>query len=231
VRLYLKVFNHNGLDGHIVQSTLDKVAASKYDYRVDFKPIQACVDVARAAVVEEARQWGAEIVIMQDHDMVYNYGALDHIVDLAKTEEALISVCYSKRELHGGPCWAMFDGKYHETGSDEVFEVKDGSFVGAGLWAIPIQVFGDVSQFVPDCVPVTAGYKTFFLPKVYSRQWKGESVNVQFNEDFAFCDRVRDAGRRILVTMKPVVGHVGKFTYSPVEANLGHIVKSKKGEQ
>jgi len=224
---YLKIISYGGVNGRIVDNVNKNIEASQFDWTVDWEPVNANVDVSRAKAAESFLRSDCDVLIMQDNDTVCGYGDHDHMALKCSLQECVVGTCYSKRSFHQGLVLAIHDGVYHEVGSDDFFEVKDG-FIGTGLIAIHRFVLNDIGRYVDDCVEIATGYHTFFLPRVTKTMWQGESVGVQLNDDYSFCARVREAGRRIFVTMRPIVGHVGETIFSPIEAQLGQSPPTKR---
>lgn len=104
-----------------------------------------------------------------------------------------------------------------------VFGAKGGlleiDFVGAGFLLIRRQVYIDVQNHfdLPVCNSVfDKGMIPFFLPEIQQEQYAAYSGATGFRylaEDYAFCQRAKTAGYKILADTSIRLSHVGSYAY------------------
>lgn len=233
IRPFLKVMTCGGVDPRTVKSVYDKLQHSKYTWRVDWQPSDGGVDRQRCTAVEEFKGSGCNVLAMVDHDIVFGWGDLDHLVEEAYNREALVGGVYSKRTYGAGPANALWDDMPHEIGSDEVFELGDNCYLAGGFIAFHLQVIHDIMAGVDGVVETTGGFHTYFVPFCKGIGYDDADGEKQFKwhylpDDYAFCERVRQSGRRVFATMRPILGHVGTSIYSANEAVQTGPVSYKK---
>jgi len=177
-------------------------------------PGDAAIDRARSIVATSFVLSEGEVLCMVDHDVSWRTGDLTLIAEIAQRERAMVAGMVSKRAIGLGFGGRFADGKPHEFGTDELVELPEGGYAGGAFVAIHRDVLLKVAEHHQ--LPMVRGnFLPFFLPEVVFNDAKG--VHEYLSEDYAFCRRVRAAGCRVLVSMKPLVIHHGPFGFSVID--------------
>jgi hypothetical protein len=163
------------------------------------------IDFARSLMATQALDEGFDHLFWIDDDIVFDP---DDVFRLRDSGEALIAgVCAKKgkRELavHAAPETAAFTFGTH----GGIVEVR---FAGTGFLYTHRRVYESMAAELPVCNE-SFGQRVvpYFLPFVMSTE-KGPWY---LGEDFAFCERARRSGHRILVDTRIRLFHVGQYAY------------------
>lgn len=92
----------------------------------------------------------------------------------------------------------------------------DVRYVGAGFLCTRRQVYDDVQRTfsLPPCnVRFGRPAIPYFLPMVIADSGGGSPGYWYLGEDYAFCERARQAGHKIVVDSTIRLGHIGAYTY------------------
>ena len=88
-------------------------------------------------------------------------------------------------------------------GTDALLEINYGPM---GFTAIDIEAFDAVGEQLDECQDDRATFKPYFLPMVHDGRYLAE--------DYAFCERLSQAGIDRLAWLKPRLSHIGNYGYS-----------------
>ena len=175
-------------------------------YRVWRRPGGAAIDIARNRMATAALDEGYSEVMWIDSDIAFPVDAVDALRDL---EEPFVGCAYPKKgeqqfAFHGGELMltmgnsgTLVEVTYLPTGflytRREVYEAI------LDQLKLPLcnKLFGD-SPFYPFFQPFWIPYK--------DQHW-------YLGEDYAFCERARRAGHRVLVDTRVRLFHVGTYEY------------------
>lgn len=176
-------------------------------YEVRRYPSSAAVDRTRCDMASAALAEGADELMWIDSDIAFDPAAVDR---LRAHDLPLVAGVYPKKGVQD---FAM----HLEPGTEELV-VGDGGglhdvrYVGAGFLLIQRIVFDDVQRHfsLPVCnAQFGLPSVPYFLPMVIA-----ESGGYWYlGEDYAFCERARQAGHKIVVDTTIRLGHIGKYTY------------------
>ncbi|HEY4240260.1 MAG TPA: hypothetical protein VGM88_10605 [Kofleriaceae bacterium] len=177
-------------------------------YDVRRYPSTAAVDRTRCDAATAVLREGFEELMWIDSDIAFEASAVDQ---LRGHDLPLVAGVYAKKgkpdfavqlepttkALTLGPGGGLYDARY----------------AAAGFLLVQREVFDDVQRTfsLPVCnaqfgVPTVP----YFLPMVIS----DPSGYWYLGEDYAFCERARQAGHKIVVDTTLLLGHVGSHTYT-----------------
>jgi len=166
-----------------------------------------CVDRMMSAVTTEFLHSSADFLLFISHDMAWMPGTIGKIIEDAIQYDTVICGPYcgnnkNDRELE----IAYLTSEPIAIGQEgKVTEVK---YAGSGFVCIPKRVLEDVrSSLTPVLGKNSAEIYPFFMPMIFE--------NAYLTLGYAFCQRVRDVGHKIMLDGSLVVGHIGKATFLP----------------
>ncbi len=180
----------------------------KSGYDVRRQQSSAAVDRTRSVMATRALDDGFDELMWIDSDTSFEASAVDR---LRSHGLPLVGGVYAKKGVQ--------DFALEHLPTTESFGVGDAgglydvAAVGFGFVLVRRTVFEAVRQHysLPLCDPGPAQCIPYFLPMVVA------TSSGQFrylSEDFAFCERARQAGHRIVVDSTIRLGHVGRYTYA-----------------
>ncbi len=186
---------------------LRELEASGYEVRR--YPSTAAVDRTRCEMATRALADGFSELMWIDSDVVFE---AESVTRLRKHELPLIAGLYAKKGVQSFAVQLEPDTTELRVG--ETGGLFGARYVGAGFLLVHRRVFDAVqqlfslpacnAQFGQPCVP-------YFLPMVV--QDSGGKY-VYLSEDFAFCERARQASYHLMLDTSIRLGHVGKYTYA-----------------
>ncbi len=177
-------------------------------YVVRRYPSSAAVDRTRCDMASIALKEGFDEVMWIDSDIAFEPAAVDR---LRGHDLPLVAGIYPKKGVQD---FAM----HLESGTPEMLvgeggKLYDVRFVGAGFLLVQRMVFDDIQRHfsLPVCnTQFGLPSVPYFLPMVIE---DGDRGYWYLGEDYAFCERARQAGHKIVVDTTIRLGHVGKYTY------------------
>lgn len=203
---------------YITEEPETGLAVQEIERKLGWKPHivrgSACIDMLRSEMACEALAAGADWMLWIDRDMTFNPADIPFILRSAQSSNAdIMAVNYPTKQVGGRPT-VLFDIPAGES----VVMGKFGSVapalrVGFGLTFTSRRAFKLIAGNLPDVVfkrPRLIG-KPFFIP--FCKQLNGETAWRYLGEDYAFCERVREAGGRIVCDTHFRAGHIGRYTY------------------
>ncbi len=170
-------------------------------------PSSAAVDRTRCDMATKALADGFDELMWVDSDIAFDPAAVQRLRD---HDLPFVAGIYPKKGVQ--------DFAVHlETGTSELIVGEAGGlydvrYVGAGFMLVQRMVYDDVQRHytLPVC-NAQFGHPSvpYFLPMVVPDPagfW-------YLGEDYAFCERARQAGHKIVVDTTIRLGHIGKYTY------------------
>ncbi len=214
------VFGYSGVVPNTVQCIVDEVKASPALLWA-VASSDALISRSRSVVASRFLQSKADVLVMIDHDLVWNPGDVRELATKALQHDAIVAGLYSKRALRKGFASILRDeapGSFMDIGADHVYEAK---WLASGFTAYPRTAFEKVKEAVEmDSGQLTRlhaaryfdghDFTPFFMPFMLGTDY--------LSEDWAFSERARRAGVKQLIWAKPKLLHIGEFPYSVVTA-------------
>jgi len=170
-------------------------------------PSTAAVDRTRSEAATAALREGYEELVWIDSDIRFDPADVERLLAY---DLPVVAGVYAKKGVQ--------DLAVHlEAGTSELTVGEGGGlydvrFVGAGFLCTQRQVFDDIQRTfaLPTCnVRFGAPVVPYFLPMVIS-----DGAGYWYlGEDYAFCERAREAGHKIVVDTTIRLGHIGSYTY------------------
>lgn len=174
--------------------------------------MEALIDRSRSIHATKALEEGYDILVFIDDDIRFRATDLYQLIREACERKTVVGCLYMKRkaplELVGCPLDGPQDLRIGEAG-----KVQEVRYVGTGMMAIHKNVFVKVAECLPK-LRTGAIFENggelhiwpFFMPISYD--------GIYLSEDYAFCQRAREAGFKILADTRIILGHVGEHVYS-----------------
>lgn len=171
------------------------------------RPGSAALDRERSRLATEALDAGFDALLWVDSDQVFD-------ADAAATLDALnvpfVSALIARRGVRDFAC-VFADGTERVTVGEGggPLEVR---YVGCGFTLVRRAAFEAVAKHfgLPRVLDPGGAIVPFYLPMVTHVAGQGLAY---LGEDYAFCERLRQAGERILVDTRPRVLHLGHYAY------------------
>lgn len=208
----LWLFAYNGLTADTHMCILRELQGwPSLTHRV--KGGDANIDRARSKVASwylaEPQEEAGDVLLMVDHDSVWEKGDLGKIAKRALEHKAVVGGMYPKRAFGQGGAFRVTDGAdgTYTIGEDKLIPAE---FVGTGFIAIPREILWVIAEDLPT---VKGDFKPFFMPYVLY-----DNDNEYPTDDQAFCARVREAGFPVYLSTWPRLKHTGDYTYRMLDA-------------
>ena len=171
----------------------------------------AAVDRSRSDAATAALAEGAEAILWIDSDIAFDAATVER---LCAHQLPIVSGLYPKKGVR--------DFAVHlEAGTEKVRVGEGGGLydvrcVGLGFLYTDRIVYDDIQRTfgLPVC-NTRFGARTvpYFLPMVIADELGPPGSYWYLGEDYAFCERARQAGHKVVVDTALRLGHVGKYTY------------------
>lgn len=171
------------------------------------RPGSAAIDRERSRLATEALDTGYDALLWVDSDQTFEASAAQTLFD---SSEPFASALIARRGVRDFAC--VF--------ADDTGEVTLGEgggplvvrYVGCGFCLVRRSAFERVAKFwgLPRVVDPSGAIVPFYLPMVTAIDGKGLAY---LGEDYAFCERLRQAGGRVVVDTRLRVGHLGAYEY------------------
>jgi hypothetical protein len=180
-------------------------------YQVRRYASTAAVDRTRSDAATSALADGAEAILWIDSDISF---ALDAVEALCRHQLPVVSGLYPKKGVRDFA--VALERGTPELRVGEGGGLYDVRYVGAGFLYTDRLVYQDVQRFfgLPACNTRFGGATVpYFLPMVVPDEDGPPGSYWYLGEDYAFCERARQAGHKIVLDTRLRLGHVGKYTY------------------
>jgi len=152
-----------------------------------------------------------DIMIMIDHDISWQPGDIQHLLQKVVETESMVGGVYSKR-VFGRGIAAKPAGQGNNTiGRDELIPAV---YLSAGFWGIHRKVLEKVSEILP---LTTDNFWPFFMPMLSAPRPDGRPEYL--SEDWAFCERARNLGFKLFLDLKPHLVHNGRYGYRVIDGH------------
>lgn len=167
----------------------------------------AAVDRERSRLATEALDAGFDALLWVDSDQVFEAAAADTLDGLAVP---FVSALIARRGVRDFAC--VFADGCERVSVGEAGGPLEVRYVGCGFTLVRRSAFEAVAKHfgLPRIEDPSGPIVPYYLPMVASIAGQGLAY---LGEDYAFCERVRQTGGRILVDTRPRVGHLGLYDY------------------
>ena len=244
LNVMLAVFSYSGLEEKTHESLMCEVAHCSHNnkaYQYARISGDALIARSRSKAIGRFLRSDCDVMVMIDHDIVWNAGEAWDLGKLAFEHNAIIGGMYCKRTFgQGWASRAKFDGDV-AFGKPGLIE---SDAVATGFMAIPREVIqgmvdrldvdGAYHQRVMDnCTPEESGLmRDLSIGRIVEGDHKYmdhdyydafrcirlpnpyvEEAYQFLSEDYAFCKRAQACGYRTLISTKPLLGHIGSHVY------------------
>jgi hypothetical protein len=171
------------------------------------RPGSAAIDRERSRLATEALDAGFDSLLWVDSDQVFEASAAQMLYEL---NEPFVSALIARRGVRDFAC--VFADGTAEVVLGEGGGPLEVRYVGCGFCLVRRAAFELVAKYwsLPRVVDPSGAIVPFYLPMVSAIAERGLAY---LGEDYAFCERLRQAGGRILVDTRLRVGHLGVYEY------------------
>lgn len=180
-------------------------------YVVRRRACHVAIDMGRSQMASDALAEGFDEQMWIDADIGFT---ADDVERLREHSESFVCGLYAKRGPAELACQVM------EGTTELVFGDAGGlvemAYVGMGFCLIRREVFDDVrtKHSLPSCgIRTKNPFVPYFLPMVIPHTDVPED-SWYLAEDYAFCERARTAGHRVMADTRVRLFHVGRYGYS-----------------
>jgi len=177
-------------------------------YRVRRFSATAAIDRSRSDLAHGAIVDGAERLMWIDSDVSFDLASVDQLVlhDLP-----LVGGIYAKKGVRGMAVYLEDDTRELAMGTEGA--LHDVRYLGAGFLCVHRVVYEDIRRAfsLPVCntrfgLPTVPYYLPMVMAEPGGTYW-------YLGEDYAFCERARQAGHKVVADTTIRLGHVGKYVY------------------
>ena len=171
----------------------------------------AAVDRTRGDAAHAALQSGADAILWIDSDVAFTVA---EVRALCAHRLPVVAGLYPKKGVRDFA--VHLERGTTELGVGDAGGLYDVRYVGAGFLYTERVVFDDVRRHfgLPICnTRFGAPTVPYFLPMVIADPDGPPGAYWYLGEDYAFCERARQAGHKIVVDTTLRLGHVGSYTY------------------
>lgn len=246
LKVMLAVFSYSGLEEKTHECIIQEIAhCQANNKRIEYSRVSGDALIARSrsrSVGGRFLSTDCDVVVMIDHDIVWNPGEAWDLGKLAFEQNAVVGGMYCKRTFGQG--WAsrisMKVGHEYAFGLPGLIEADA---VATGFMAIPREIL----QGVIDRLDVDGGYfqarldqgadaalfQDLSVGRIVEGAYKdatqdyydlfrcfrlpnpkGREMYQFLSEDYAFCKRVQACGYKTYISTKPLLKHIGSHAYS-----------------
>lgn len=198
-----------GLSASSVHGLLTTIANKPDDMQIDYsQPEEAAIDRVRSIIATKFLKSDGDILLFIDDDILYTPECVYLLIKDCLETKSIVTGPYIKKkmpadELALAPLPGNNTFELGRTG--KLQEIKWGA---TGFMAIHRDVLEALADRLPLC---NLGEEyPFFCPFFYRDSDHGW---LYLSEDFAFCERAREAGFKIYADTRMVLGHYGKWVY------------------
>ena len=155
-----------------------------------------------------------DVLLSVDSDIYFDPGQAVEMVERCYRGKDVIAGLYLTRSIQSQPA-AMLPP--HPVTFQPNASPVEAPFVSTGFMATRHSVFAKLAKDLPLCHVgwENGGMKTSFYPfyQPYVIPWPGDE-NMYLSEDWAFCQRARDAGFKIWLDPTVRLGHLGQVMFT-----------------
>lgn len=192
-------------------------AAAGKGYELKMNPLVqlAILPHGRNVLLQEAYDWGADVVLSVDDDMIFmpddafkliSYVTDSNVVDDMRDQDVVSGVYKYKNEKNVTVGHALKDGETRG-------ELMEMDLVGMGFAAISRRCLDEMMKSSEKYFDETTGVDVHCLYEMRLAPLDSRRRRIFHGEDRVFCDRWRALGGRIWLATDVVVGHVGYKVY------------------
>lgn len=174
----------------------------------------ALVSRSRSIVASAFLRSDADVLLSIDSDIWFRPQDALRITEMAKSMD-IVAGLYMTRNMNTQPALMLPEGEEITFAADSK-PVKV-PFVSTGFVAVHRRVFEALKPTVPLCHKgwndrgADTSFWPFYMP--YTMPWKGDG-HIYLSEDWAFCQRARDAGFDCWLDPSIRLGHMGQTMYT-----------------
>lgn len=175
---------------------------------------------SKDALISRSRSFAAsvflrsecDVMVMIDHDISWQPGDLQRLVDSCLKTGSLVGGVYPKRAFGEGlACKFLQNGRY-AIGSDTLVPAE---YLSTGFFAAHRSVMEAVAQTLP---LTSHDFWPLFLPMLSPPRANGRPEYL--SEDWSFCERARNLGFPMYLDLQPRLTHAGVHVYRVVDTGL-----------
>jgi hypothetical protein len=152
-----------------------------------------------------------DVLLMVDHDMVWEQGDLVYLAEKALETKAVVAGIYSKRDFNGGVAVRFSAPGTYTIGEDVLAPAQ---YVSTGF----IGIHRSVLEKMAETLAMTIGNFWPFFWLALTEHPIDKTACEGLSEDWAFCARASNLGIPVYAAMKPRLVHVGDYGYRLIDS-------------
>ena len=171
----------------------------------------ALISRARSIVASAFLRSDADVLLSIDSDIWFRP---QDAISLCEKADGIIAALYMTRSLNTQPA-LMLPSKPVTMGPES--EPVEVPFASTGFMAVERKVFEALSGVLPLCHQgwsdrgADTSFWPFYMP--YTIPWEGDG-HMYLSEDWAFCQRAKDAGFKVWLDPQVRLGHMGTTMFT-----------------
>ncbi len=173
----------------------------------------ALIDLARCILAETALAEGVDVALFLDNDMNFKVSVCEELVREAYARQQIVGALYLGKEF-GGRVRANFLPGTEEIPCFEAGRVMEVLDIGFGCVAVPTPVFTGIAKKL--AMKRVRVKDHLFYPWFCADLAADEFLS----EDYAFTERARKAGYKVLADTRQRVGHLGYYEFGLEDCNV-----------
>lgn len=181
------------------------------DVEMIWGSVEGDADVARARNIaaSDFLKTDCDVLLTIDDDIVFSPRDALKLCREALDKDMVCGMYLTRGPTKRQPASLLKDGQTVEFWIDQpLVEIE---FLATGFMAVSRRVFEKVAEGLPLCMQDTDyPFYPFYLQMVIP--WPS-SVNLYLSEDWAFCQRAKDAGFKLWLDPTIRLGHIGQFIW------------------
>jgi hypothetical protein len=185
-------------------------AMAELVHKHDFGLVRDCgcsqLDITRSRLAAAALQTDCDWFLWIDSDIVFEVREALAMLDRAREHQCLVVGADYPTKQVGSRSTVVFDGTIHTSCPSLARALR----MGFGFVITHRTVFEKLSDQVPMAIVGQDLIRPYFAPLVCGL---GGSAPTYYSEDYAFCERAREAGVELWSDADVHLGHVGPYIY------------------
>jgi hypothetical protein len=210
MKVFISVCCHRAIEPLAVDCLIRTLSNPAYQFEYAFQ-MEAGIDRSRSIQATRfLEESNADVLLFLDDDILYNLEEVPRIIEDAIEKQSIVCGPYSKKE-DGGQinCVPLHTEDIKMGPGGKLMEICWGA---TGFMAIPRNVPAKMSVGMQKAkIKSDLAVYPFFLPMLH----EVDGDLIWLSEDYAFCQRAREAGFKVWMDTRLQIGHLGNKIYVP----------------
>jgi hypothetical protein len=174
----------------------------------------ALISRARSKIATHALEAGFDLTLMCDHDLTSNPGDASAILRACWDNKniGVLAACVPKRGFGGGIASRPAEMGEYQTGTDKIIRATD---VGGAYTVYKTDMFRKLASDMKKVISNDMEFYPFFSTETV----ENEDGTIEYlSEDWALARRAMKGGYECAIYLKPMISHIGKWTFTMEDA-------------